>query len=173
MSNPVDARIQAVPSSSPRVCVIILNWNSWQDTVRSIVSVFESDYPHFDLLIMDNGSHDDSVLKIAAWLVEHFGETDLCTTTEVKYVKINAQQKDIALTYLVSDQNLGFSGGCNWAVKFAFRNSKPDYFFFLNNDALIDKGCISKCLESGERGAAIVGSLIKSIDGKYFLFVGA
>jgi GT2 family glycosyltransferase len=52
---------------SPKVSIIILNWNSWKDTIECLESVFRIDYPNYQVIIVDNGSTDDSVEKIKEW----------------------------------------------------------------------------------------------------------
>ena len=52
---------------NPKVAIIILNWNGWKDTVECLESVFRIDYPNYQVIVVDNGSNDDSVEKIKAW----------------------------------------------------------------------------------------------------------
>lgn len=39
--------------------------------------------------------------------------------------------------------NLGFSGGNNLAVRFALAHSNPAFFWFLNNDTVVERGALS------------------------------
>lgn len=48
----------------PRVSIIILNWNGWRDTIECLESLYRIDYPNYDVIVVDNGSHDDSIQKI-------------------------------------------------------------------------------------------------------------
>ena len=51
----------------PKVGIIILNYNSWQDTVRCLESLQQIDYPEYTVIVVDNGSNDESVEKIKEW----------------------------------------------------------------------------------------------------------
>lgn len=50
--------------SQPKVYINILNWNSLKDTFERLESVFKLDYPHFEVIVVDNDSKDDSANKI-------------------------------------------------------------------------------------------------------------
>ena len=48
----------------PQVAIIILNWNGWKDTVECLESLYQIDYFNYNVIILDNASHDDSIEKI-------------------------------------------------------------------------------------------------------------
>jgi len=51
----------------PKVAIIILNWNGWKDTIECLESVFRIDYPNYQVIVIGNGSSDNSVERIKAW----------------------------------------------------------------------------------------------------------
>ncbi len=44
--------------------MIILNWNGWKDTVECLESLYNINYPNYDVVLVDNASNDDSIQKI-------------------------------------------------------------------------------------------------------------
>ena len=54
-----------------KVYIIILNWNGWQDTIECLESLLKIDYPLFEIVLIDNGSNNNSVEKILLWLKEN------------------------------------------------------------------------------------------------------
>ena len=44
----------------PLVHIIILNWNGLKDTLECLESVYELGYSNFKVLVVDNGSSDNS-----------------------------------------------------------------------------------------------------------------
>jgi hypothetical protein len=37
-----------------RVSIVILNWNGWKDTLECLDSLWEINYPNYDVIIVDN-----------------------------------------------------------------------------------------------------------------------
>jgi GT2 family glycosyltransferase len=104
-----------------RVEVVIVNWERPLDTIQCIQSVMESDYPDIDIIVVDNGSTDDSVQKISS--------------------------KFSNITLIQLPKNLGFTGGYNSGIKSALIK-KPSHILLINNDAVIEPGTIQKLVNS-------------------------
>ena len=51
----------------PKVVIIILNWNGWENTIECLESVFRNTYLNYQVIVIDNGSTDGSIEKIKAW----------------------------------------------------------------------------------------------------------
>ena len=51
----------------PKVAIIILNWNGWKNTIECLESLYQIDYPTYEIILVDNGSKDDSVQKIGEY----------------------------------------------------------------------------------------------------------
>lgn len=44
-----------------KVVVVVLNWNGKEDTLECLASIVQLDYPNYEVIVVDNGSTDDSV----------------------------------------------------------------------------------------------------------------
>ncbi len=108
---------------TPLVYAIILNWNAPQDTIECIESVKKSNYENLSIVLVDNGSRDDSVLVLR----KHFPDLDIIENT----------------------QNAGFAEGNNIGMRYAMEK-EADYFFILNNDVTLAQDCIEKLVKSAE-----------------------
>jgi GT2 family glycosyltransferase len=128
-------------TSEPKVFVILLNWNGWRDTVECLRSLEELTYPNYLILVVDNGSTDDSVARIH----EGYPEVLLIET----------------------GQNLGFSGGNNVAIRYALERG-ADYVWLLNNDSIVDPHGLSAMVEVAEANPKIgaVGSVLYEMNQK-------
>ena len=59
-------------ASWPKVAIIILNWNGWQDSIECLKSVYQINYPNYTVVLVDNGSTNDSVEQITEWSERRF-----------------------------------------------------------------------------------------------------
>ncbi len=114
--------------STPKVSIIILNWNGWQDTLECLDSLAKIDYPNYEVIAVDNGSKNDSVSRIKNYFDKN---------------KIHNYR------FIILDSNLGFSGGNNVGIKYALKNG-ADYILLLNNDTLVEPDFLSELVKIGE-----------------------
>lgn len=99
-------------STTPKVCIIILNWNGLADTIDCLESLRTITYPNYEVVVVDNGSWGNDVQALR----EKYAN----------YIHI-----------IRNDKNYGFAGGNNIAIRRALEHSKPDYFLLLNNDTTV------------------------------------
>jgi len=112
----------------PKVCIVILNWNGWKDTIECLRSLQNITYVNHAIIIVDNNSTDESVQKIRA----EFPGVHL----------IEAQE------------NLGFAGGNNLGIEYALKK-QADYILLLNNDTVVCEDLIESLLEPMENKPAV------------------
>ena len=58
---------KSIKMSLPKIYVIILNYNSWMDTIECLESVLRSDYPNYQVIVVDNNSSDNSLEYLKMW----------------------------------------------------------------------------------------------------------
>lgn len=116
-----------VNTQRKRVCISILNWNNAPETVECIQSLGTPSDMDVEVIVLDNGSNDDSVEVLS---------------------------RATGITLMRSDVNLGFAGGHNLVMRHALQHDF-DYVWLLNNDACVEPGCLSKLLAAMEADPAI------------------
>jgi len=94
-----------------RVAIILLNWNAYFHSRNSIQSISGLNEIVFDIILVDNASTDDSLLKLKE---------------EFPYVQ-----------FIQASNNLGFTGGNNVGIKKALELNY-EYVLLLNNDVFVD-----------------------------------
>lgn len=126
---------------SIRVGIVLLNWNNFEDTARCL-DLLMLDLDDRDVIyVVDNASSDGSYER----LVARYGD-----------------DSNSRVHLLRNEANLGFSGGCNTAIRSCLDNG-ADYVLLLNNDCVplyhsfIGQGVMA--LEQ-DAGAGIAGGKI-------------
>lgn len=126
-------------AKAPSVSIIYVNYNSSDLLIASVNSILEhSKFEDFEILIVDNASQADEVVKIRHW---------------------GAGRDNIQI--LLSNENLGFGKANNLAAK----QAQGRYLFFLNPDTLLLNDAVSiffHFLESSKKEVvACGGNLLK------------
>lgn len=152
--------------TSPKVYIVILNWNGWRDTVECLESVFRLHYNHFQVVVCDNDSHDDSLAHVRAW-----AEGDAPVRVDEKHplqrLSFPNVPKPIPLAELSRTHaeahrpsplqeplvliqtggNLGFAGGNNVGLRFVLQQGDAEYVWLLNNDTVVEPDALSALVE--------------------------
>jgi GT2 family glycosyltransferase len=119
----------------PKVSIIILNWNGKDETLECLESVYQINYENYEVILVDNGSVDDSVRDFN----KRFNQ----------------------LIIIENKENEGFCKGNNLGISLALER-KAEYLLILNNDTLVEpsilKDLISAVRQDPER--IIVNPLI-------------
>lgn len=120
------------------VLIVVLNWNGIEDTKKAVASLLKQTYKDVQILVVDNGSHDDS--------------KDELTQLVKKYDKVRV---------ITNPTNLGFAGGVNTGIRYAIKHNY-DRVALFNNDAIADSHWVSS-LEDAMRqhkASAVTGLLL-------------
>ena len=123
--------------SSPKISVIIVNYNGKELLQKCLESLFKIDYNNFEVILVDNNSTD--------------GSMEFVTKNYPKIIVIKL------------DSNKGFAEPNNIGAKIA----KGEYLLFLNNDTITTTNFISEMINVLEKDEkiAICQSLLLKPDG--------
>ena len=129
-------------NDSGRVLFVVLNFNGWQETLACVPTILAQTYKDFHILLIDNGSHDESLKKLTQY------------------------EDHKSITFIKRPVNLGFSGGVNLGIRHAIKNGY-EYTVLLNNDATLSKNWLETLLGSMKKtGASITTGLLLESSGK-------
>ena len=127
-----------VETLPPRVSILILNWNAAKDTMISIDSCKAQSFQNIEIIVVDNGSTDESKKTL---------------------------RKIEGITLIEAPHNTGFAGGVNTGLS-AISLDPEQLILLLNNDAKMDPSALSEMVsridENPEIG--IVGGIIYDLD---------
>lgn len=157
--------------------------------MECLESVYRVNYPNYDVIVVDNGSQDDSVRRI-----KEYAQGKLRVSS--KFFEYNPENKPVKVFELTGEEarcgkfdrplyekydpyrrlimirnakNLGYTGGNNIGIKFALSVLNSEYVLLLNNDTVVDPGFIEKLISLPERKGLsqrpkIVGPVIMYYD---------
>jgi len=107
----------------PKVFIIILNYNGKNTLKECLTGAFQTDYPNFEVVVVDNNSQDGS-FELAK---NYFPKAH----------------------FIKNEKNLGFAAGNNIGIRFALERM-ADYVFLLNNDAVVSKNTLSELIKAAQ-----------------------
>lgn len=125
---------------TPRVYVVVLNWNGWRDTIQCLNALAHCTYKPLSIIVADNGSTDDSVEQI--------------------------QRAHPGITLIETGQNRGFAGGNNPGIRYAIERN-ADFIWLLNSDTEPSPDALAHMVETAQFDVELgaVGSVLLSPDG--------
>lgn len=133
-------------NQSPKVAIVILNWNGRKYLEKFLPSVMATRYDNFEVIVADNGSTDDSL----------------------SFLKNNYP----SLRLISFFENYGFAKGYNEALK----NVISDYYVLLNSDVEVQTDWLSPMIQLLESNATIAACQPKILSYKnksMFEYAGA
>ncbi len=107
------------------VAIVIVNWNGRRLLETCLPAALAQDYPNYEVIVVDNGSTDDST----AWLAAHYPQARL----------------------IANRDNSGFSAGNNQA----FAATSAPYLALLNNDAAPEPDWLAEMVRAIESDASV------------------
>ncbi|MBV1729166.1 MAG: glycosyltransferase, partial [Methanobacterium sp.] len=138
--------------------MIILNWNSWDDTNECLESLYQIDYPNYEAVVIDNGSKDNSLEMIRKYakkeiiptsefynhipnkepinIIEYTREEMDATLDNDKESEIKDIDSNKKMVLIKSEKNYGFPEGCNIGMRYALKKGIK-HFLLLNNDTVM------------------------------------
>lgn len=108
-----------------KVAVLLLNYNQSNMTLECVASVLNTDYPDFDIFVIDNGSKSEDRENLKNKLPGN-------------------------IHFEIIEKNRGYVGGMNFALETASKHN-PAYFLVMNNDTLIDPHAIKALVETSQK----------------------
>ncbi|MEY8343897.1 glycosyltransferase family 2 protein [Niallia circulans] len=123
------------------VAIILVNWNSYNDTYECLKSLEKIDYKYYKIMLVDNASEDNSYYR----LLDDY----------------NQGKFGVEISFFRNELNLGFAGGNNIGIKKALDEGFA-YFWLLNNDTVVDRKALNALVMTIKSNSdlGIVGSKI-------------
>ena len=147
---------------APRVGVVVLNWNGLADTLECLDSLHAASPAPEVVVVVDNGSRDDSVAGVRAWarragldLREVVGDERLAADERPQLVLVRLAE------------NRGFAGGNNAGLRLLHRRRDVSHVLLLNNDAAVAPdyfGALAAALRAAPEAGLLSGTIYDHAD---------
>jgi GT2 family glycosyltransferase len=128
----------SIENTSPSVSIVVLNYNGYGLLRICLPSLAKTDYPKYEIIVVDNGSTDESV----------------------NYLRNNWNH---CIRIIELKKNLGFAQGNNIGI----RNANGEIIALLNNDMEVDMKWLRSAVEalmSDEKAAAVQSKIMQHAD---------
>jgi len=154
---------------SPTITIILINWNGWKDTIECLESLYQIKYRYYNVVLVDNASEDDSILKIKEYCKgnrqiesDFFNYNQSAKPIEIFEYNEEESEKGIIdedylalstnkrLILIKNSKNYGFAEGNNVGMRYALKTLQSDYILLLNNDTVVAKDFLTEMINVGE-----------------------
>ncbi|MCI0450438.1 MAG: glycosyltransferase family 2 protein [Chlorobi bacterium] len=106
------------------ISIVIPNYNGIEHLQTCFESIYRQDYRNYKIIMLDNGSADDSV----------------------NFTKKNYPEVEL----IIFNYNTGFAKAVNKGIKLALKKYNPSYILLLNNDVELEKNFLSTAIDTFE-----------------------
>ena len=111
-------------SPNSLVSIIILNYNAGELLLDCVASIYNSNYKHFEIIVVDNVSHDNSHKK--------------------------CKEKFPNIAVIENSENLGYCEGNNVGLK----KAQGDFVAVLNPDTLVEPNWLNELLDAYQKNGS-------------------
>jgi GT2 family glycosyltransferase len=155
--------------ASANLGIITVNWNGWADTLECLEAIFRMRDFHGPVIVVDNGSLDDSIDMLLAWAAGRVCILPQNREAQIERLVIPPITKPILARilepsalfvgrpicespcrlYIVrAGANLGFAGANNLGIRVLLKSEYIDLFWFINNDALPREDALNEMMRA-------------------------
>lgn len=160
-------------STADFVCVVVINWNGWLDTIVCLESLFAVTGSAIRVVVCDNGSTDQSYQELANWLASHV------FAIQSKAASENPAQRSMSFAFscegdrrvqsiqlLGMPENLGYAGALNRGIVFGQQAFGARSFWLLNNDVKVMPDALTYLVQGKNAmpGIGLCGSVLLDWD---------
>lgn len=147
--------------ANKNVYILVVTYRLPRTTVECIVSLLPLCCERVRILLIENGSGDNSFELIRAGIEPHLpaGQLRVAAASTLEAADFHAGWQ---VLFARNEVNVGFGRAVNILARFIAANTDDGYFWILNNDVLVEPGSLDALVDTLASRADLcqVGSLI-------------
>ncbi|MDD4606731.1 MAG: glycosyltransferase family 2 protein [Patescibacteria group bacterium] len=124
---------------TPKISIIILNYNRLNDTRECLNSCQKIDYPNFNVILVDNNSKNN--------------QADILQNEYTNFVQV-----------IKNFKNYGFAQGNNIGITKALKNPEIEYVVCLNNDTRVEADFLNQLVKTAQQGYDMINATVYQYD---------
>lgn len=132
----------------PKVYIVILNYQSWSDTIECLESLFQLKYENKEIIVVDNASPNNSHEKLINWATENNLLFNVLLEKELG--QVSSLDRKNSFSFLKATANRGFASGNNLGIRYVLQKNDHDYIWLLNNDTTVDPNSLAELVNGAE-----------------------
>lgn len=149
---------------SGKVCIIVLNYKNWRDTLECMESVLRSNYLDYRLVVIDNASPNESWERLDAWRLgkleavpanlgmRSYSEPHIAKPIDAMMLTESDAETycgDCRIVIVKANKNGGFAAGNNIGIRMALRDPDATHIWLLNNDVVVQQDALTALMTAG------------------------
>lgn len=148
------------------IFIIVLNWNSAEDTIHCIKSVLKlNKIKDVTIVVCDNDSKKESYEEIKKFVSDQTNISNLIISeNEIP----NYKNSNYKIVLIKNEKNYGYAGGNNRGVRFALNQEVMQYVWILNNDTEVAPDSLDYLIDKFESNKkyGVVGSKLVEFENR-------
>jgi len=150
--------------TSPKIFIVVLQYNTSEDTIRCLESLKELSWQDFRVIVVDNASEIQHLNSIRLFVENQSRAKQGHAASPHGFVG-DKGEGGVKFYFLVNRQNLGYAGGNNIGIRYALEEG-ADYILILNPDTTVKSDLLTKLVETTKKNpeAGIVGAMVDEGD---------
>ncbi len=134
------------------VVALVLNWNGFEDTIECLDSIMNSELGPAHIVVLDNGSIDDSTRRLHDWAALHLHDFTSFASPAAAFA---SETPSTQLVFVECGRNLGYAGGNNIGIRYATERAGAEFVWILNNDVVVDHRALDRALNLADHDPQI------------------
>lgn len=146
--------------------IILVNWKRGEDTCACLASLETLEQASWHAVVCENGSPDDSASTLRHYLTQRYEERVRVNAAGDSALEVYDYLSAVGqrITLVLNNENLGFAGGNNLALRIATSDNYDahDFYWFLNNDTVVMPDTLHHMLQRmrADKGIGICGATL-------------